>query len=529
MYADLVLLNGRIYTVNPKQPWAQAIACQNGRLVAIGTSEEIHALIGPHTNCIDVEGRLVLPGFIDSHIHFLQYATRRHQLSLFGLDNFAEVQQRLQTAVAQADPGQWIMGWGWDETSWDITPVAAYLDDIAPQNPVALVRMDMHSWWVNSLVLQQANITADTPDPVQSQIDRDTNGHPTGILREWNAIALVEAILPPTNDATLLKWLKAAQAEVHQWGLTGIHDQRVEGDGPLSLRLYQILNGRRELTLRIHANIAADYLPQVITLGLQPGFGDDRLWLGHVKTFADGSMGSRTAWMLAPYEGEPHNHGIQVMTTNALWQLTHQASQAGFSLSVHAIGDRAVREVLDVFDEHQASHLAMPHRIEHIQLIHPHDLDRLKHANIVGAVQPVHLYTDWSAADHVWGDRARYAYAFRSIIDQGTQLAFGSDAPVAPINPMLGLHAAVTRQDARGQPTHGWYPQERLSMAEAIAAYTMGPAYLAGKQQVQGSLAVGKWADMIVLSQDLFTIPVDAIPSVNVDLTIFAGKIVYKR
>lgn len=531
MKADLILYNGRVYTVDPVRPWAEAVACRDGRIVTVGSNDDVLELAGPQTNSIDVGRRLVLPGLTDAHVHFLQYAIRRYQVSLFGVADFDEVRRRITAAVSTAEPGQWIVGWGWDENLWDVRPIAAHLDDVAPINPVALARMDMHTWWVNSQALQQASVDRHTPDPAESRIERDEAGNPTGILREWNAIELVEKHIPQPSSATLEKKLRSTIAEAHRFGVTGIHDQRVEREGQQSFRLMQSLWRRGELKLRVHLNIAADYLAEAAVLGLQPGFGDDRLWLGHVKAFADGTMGSRTAWMLAPFEGEPHNVGLAVTPVEKLWQLAVRAGEAGFPLSVHAIGDRAVREVLDVFTERQtaepAARLTLPHRIEHVQLIHPDDLSRAGARGVMASVQPVHLLTDWPTADLVWGERARYAYAFRSLLEHGTRLAFGSDAPVAPFNPMLGIYAAVMRQDERGKPEAGWYPEERLTVAEAIHGYTMGPAFLAGKERHQGSITPGKWADLIVLSRNLFEIPAAEIAGVSVDFTVFAGEIVH--
>ena len=274
-------------------------------------------------------------------------------------------------------------------------------------------------------------------------------------------------------------------------------------------------------------------------MGLQPGFGDDRLWVGHVKAFADGSMGSRTALMLEPYEGLPQHRGMVVTPADELWDLAVRADEAGFSLSVHAIGDRAVRDVINVLSEFQHDEPAhgfgaggrarLPHRIEHAQVFHPDDLARLSRHGIVASMQPVHLQSDWPTADRVWGRRSRYAYAFRSLLDRGTHLAFGSDAPVAPLNPMLGIHAAVTRQDERGEPEAGWYPEERITVGEAIHGYTIGPAYVAGKQHVQGSITPGKWADMILLSRNIFEVPPAEIAETDVELTVFGGEVVYRK
>lgn len=527
MKVDLILHNAHIYTVEPTYPWAEAVACAAGRLVAVGRNQDVLALAEPDTSLIDAGGRLVLPGLIDAHVHFLQYACRQQQVNLFGVRDIAEVRRRVHAAVAQAAPGQWVQGWGWDETRWSIKPTAAWLDDIAPDTPVVLSRMDMHTWWVNSVALKRANITAETPDPPQSQIDRLPNGQPAGLLREWNAIRLVEPHLPSPAMSVLQGWLQQAISQAHRLGLTAIHDQRVEREGQQSWRLWQALRRDHQLTLRVQANIAADYLPAAAELGLQAGFGDDRLWLGHVKAFADGTLGSRTASMLAPFENEPANCGLIVTSQAELTTLATQAAAAGFPMSVHAIGDRAVREVIDVLSAISAP--ILPHRVEHGQLIHPVDIPRLAQHDLVASVQPVHLLTDWPVADLYWGARGRYAYAFRSLLNHGTVLACGSDAPVAPLNPLLGIYAAVTRQDEAGKPPGGWYPQERLILAEAIEGYTLGAARVAGKQHLQGSIKPGKWADLVVLSHNLFARPPAEIPHVNVVMTIFAGQVVYQQ
>lgn len=550
MNADLIIHNAKIYTVDPDLPWAEAVAVGNGRILAVGRNDEILPLAGAETEILDGNGRLILPGFTDSHVHFLQVAIRNHQISLFGLADFAEVRETVRTGVSQAKPGEWVQGWGWDENLWPRLPSRADLDDIAPDTPIALARMDMHTWWVNGAALKLAGITSETPDPPESRIERDENGRPTGILREWNAIELVERHIPEPDEATLAGWLEEAITLAHSLGLTGLHDQRVENEGDLSFRLFQALNRAGKLKLRLHMNIAADRLPQAAALGLQPGFGDDRLWVGHVKSFADGTMGSQTAHMLEPFSSDPTNTGIAVTPANEMWQLAVAASDAGFPISIHAIGDRAVREVLDVCEELKGrrgeglkgrlftpspphpltpSPLPMPHRIEHVQLLHPNDVGRLAQLGVVAAMQPVHLQTDWPTADRVWGKRARLTYAFRSLLDAGTVLAFGSDAPVAPLNPMLGVFTAVTRQDNTHQPTNGWYPQERISLEETIYAYTMGPAILSGKQHVQGSITPGKWADLIVLDQDLFTIDAAKIGETAVTATIFAGELVFQK
>ncbi|MCW5846349.1 MAG: amidohydrolase [Anaerolineae bacterium] len=533
MTAELILTNARIYTLDPAQPWAEAVACGDGRVLAVGSGDDVLSLAGPETRIIDCGRHLVLPGLTDAHVHFLAYAVRRRQVSLFGLTDPAGVRERVAAAVAAAAPDEWVMGWGWDSNHWDVQPTAALIDDLSPRNPVVLTRMDMHTWWANSRAMDLAGVTAATPEPLEAHIGRYPDGRPSGLFSEWNAIDLIERHVPQPDEETLRNRVRETMAEAHSVGLTGIHDQRIEREGAQSLRLFQSLWRADELTLRVHCNVAADFLGEAIRLGLASGFGDDNLWLGHMKAFADGAMGSATAHMLEPYEGAPGNTGIVVTPPDELWSLIVDAADAGFPISVHAIGDRAVREVLDVMSEWSTTRggnarLPMPQRIEHVQVIHRADLDRLAAHGIVASVQPIHLQSDWRTADRVWGERARYAYAFRSLLDRGTPLAFGSDAPVAPLNPLLGIHAAVTRQDATNQPAGGWYAAERLTVAEAIEGYTLGPARLSGKSDRFGSIMPGKYADLVMLSRNLFAIDPADIPTTTVRLTVFNGRVVYE-
>lgn len=535
MKADLILYNARVYTVDPAQPWAEAVACTAGRVVAAGREDDVLDLAGPHTQRLDAGSRLVLPGLIDGHVHLLWFATLRrgHEVNLYGVDDIGELRRRVRCAVESADPSQWVYGRGWDESSWGVRPTRVYLDDIAPQTPVVLRRLDLHTSWANSAALKRSGVTRETPDPPGSCLERDASGELTGILHEFGAIDLVEQHIPQPGPPTLQGWLRDAITEAHRLGLTGVLDMRLANEGRQSFRLLQALNRRGELDLRVHMAIPAESLAQAAALGLEPGFGDDRLWTGHVKVFADGSMGGGTAHMLQPYENDPDNLGLAVTPADELRELARQADEAGFSLAVHAIGDRAIRDTIDVLGEFPRDQAGLaprlPHLIEHVQLIHPDDLPRLSRYGIVASMQPVHVLSDWRTADRVWGRRARYAYAFRSLIDHGTRVSFGSDAPYESLNPLEGIYAAVTRQDRYGEPGSGWYPQERISVAEAVYGFTMGPAFASGKQTVQGSIAPGKWADMIVLSRDIFRIPPVEIAQTEVALTIFDGRVVYEQ
>ncbi len=534
MKADLILHNARVYTVDPARPWAEAVACAGGRIVAVGQDDDVLDLSSPRTEIIDAGGRLVLPGLIDGHVHLLWFATLRrgHEVNLYGVDSIKELRRRVRHAVESADPGHWVYGRGWDERLWDVQPARAHLDDVAPHTPVVLRRMDLHTSWANGAALARAGVTRETPDPPGSCLGRDADGELTGILHEFGATDLVEQHIPQPDAATLQAWLRDAIAEAHRLGLTGALDMRLANEGRESFRLLQALNRRGELDLRVHMAIAAESLTEAAALGLEPGFGDERLWTGHVKVFADGSMGGGTAHMLEPYDDAPDNAGIAVTPPDELCELARQADEAGFSLAVHAIGDRAVRDTIDAMAkfprEAETTH-KLPHLIEHVQVIHPDDLPRLARHGIVASMQPVHVLSDWRTADRVWGRRARYAYAFRSLLDRGTHMSFGSDAPYEALNPMEGIYAAVARRDRSGEPESGWYPEERISVAEAVHGFTMGPAYASGRHGVQGSIALGKWADMIVLSRDVFQMPPDEIAQTEALLTIFDGRAVYRK
>jgi predicted amidohydrolase YtcJ len=527
--ADLLLQNGRVYPVEPARLRAQAVAVKDSRIFAIGDDSELEPLIGSETRVINLEGRLVLPGFMDSHVHFVAYALRRHQIVLDGVDDWEEIRRRIRTGVECAAPGGWVLGWGWNQNLWgDGTfPSKADLDDIAPHNPVALNRTDFHSLWVNSLALEKAGITAETSDPPEGRIDRDpATDEPSGILREWGAMRLIEDVIPTPDDDAVDAALRDAHAEAHQLGLTGVHDMRVETERVNALRAFQGLHRRGDLTLRVSCALPVDHLDEAIAVGLGSGLGDATLRISGVKVFTDGSMGSGTAWMLEPYADAPHNYGLAITPKDQLRDIAHRAEQAGLSLIIHAIGDRAVREVLDVLAEVRESGLR--HRIEHVQIIHPDDIPRLAQLGVVASMQPVHLMPDWPVADRVWGhERSRTAYALRSLLKTGIHLTLGSDCPVAPLNPLLGIQAAVLRQNEKGEPRGGWYPEERLTVAEAVRGYTMGPAYAVGLEDVLGSITPGKLADLVVLDQDIFEIEPAKIASVKPTVTIFDGRVVY--
>ncbi len=524
----LILFNGKLHT--PDAAPASAIALRGRRILALGGDDDILALARPHTRRLDLRGRLVLPGLSDAHFHFQDWALARRELRLAGTPSLEAMLARLAERVRATPPGGWITGQGWNESEWSppVMPTRRHLDAVSPAHPVILWRADLHAAVANSRALEAAGIGPHTPDPPDGVIDRDAAGQPTGILKE-RAIDRIRRVLPSPTPEERHQAIREAIAVLHRLGVTALHDQRLmSGMGAAeSLRAFQHLHRRGELKLRVCTNIHHTQLSEAIALGLQSGFGDDVLRLGFVKMFSDGSMGAHTAWMLAPYEDG--GLGMAAMPVAEMAEVARRAVEHGWAVSVHAIGDRANREVLDIFEELAGipPQTPLPHRIEHAQLLHPADIPRFARLGLTVSAQPIHLLDDMVLADRVWGERGQYAYAFRSLLATGARLAFGSDCPVADPNPWLGIHAAVNRRKPSGYPDEGWYPAQRLTVAEAVWAYTMGNAIAIGQQAQQGSLAPGKLADLIVTDRDIFAVEPMALSGTKVLMTIFDGEIVY--
>ncbi len=525
--ADLLLVNGTIYTLDPTRPRAHAMAIANGRVAAF--DDDADARRTARTEVIDLLGRAVVPGPVDHHIHFTGYALGLARVQLRGARSLEEAVARVAERVQTAQPGEWILGQGWNHLDWEnpVFPAKVPLDRIAPNNPVALDRQDGHSVWLNSAALRAAHITRDTPNPSGGVIERDVNGEPTGLLRE-KAAWLIDDVIE-SADATQEQLLTAIQ-NAHRLGLTGIHN--VEGAG--SLRAFQDLHARGKLTLRVTHMIPVDNLEHAIAVGLRTGFGDEWLRLGGVKMFADGSLGSQTAHMLEPFEGQPDNTGVAVTPPEEIERNARAAANAGIMVVTHAIGDRAIRDVLDVYAKLRREGLtATTFRIEHVQHLNPDDLPRFRALNVIASVQPIHATSDYKMADRLIGARARYTYAFKSLLNSGATVIFGSDCPVETLDPLVGIHAAVTRERANGEPRGGWYPEEKLTVEEAVRGYIASPltpnppsSRPVGARK-GGAGAAGEVGDCIVLSQDIFAIPPREILNTRVDYTIVGGKIVY--
>lgn len=525
---DRILYNANILTQDARTPRARALAISGGRIVAAGFDDDVLPLATAHTARENLGGRTVIPGLCDAHIHWLWTARTLREVDIFEVPTRATAISRVAERAAALPPGAWITGQGWSQDVWPdkAFPTAQELDAVTPDHPVYLRSKSVHAFWVNSAALRIAGINRDTPDPDGGVIHRDAQGEPTGLLLE-TAGRLVSQHIPPPSLADIAEQMIATQKLALEAGLTAIHDF----DGPDCLAALQVLRESGDLALRVVKNINAEWIEHALALGLRWGFGDAWLRLGGLKIFADGALGPRTALMMAPYDGEPDNTGVCVTDTAAMHALVSAASAAGIPSTVHAIGDRAVRNVLDVYARVRAEEATRGetpamrrHRIEHVQIIHPDDRHRLAELGIIASMQPMHATSDYRMADAYWGERGRWAYNARLQIDQGVVVAFGSDSPVDPFEPLRGIHAAVTRQRADGSPgPDGWYPENRLTVDEALRGYTVGPAYAAGLEAQLGRLAVGCLADLVVLSHDPHKVAPDDLLGISVEATMVDG------
>jgi len=519
------LTNARVHTLDTRAPLADTIAIRAGRISAIGRAADILRGAGK-AKVDDLGGKTVIPGLCDAHIHLLEYG-----LSLARVDCETPTRgaclERLRRRAESARPGEWVAGHGWNHNVW---PEGAgskkELDEIFPRNPVYLTHKSLHSAWANSAALQAAGINTQTPDPLDGRIERDARGEPTGILFE-SAMRLVDAILPPPSVEERKNALLASQRSLLEMGITRAHDFD-------SWECYQTLAELDEaglLKLRVVKNIPANRLDVAIADGLRSGSGSPFLKIGWLKLFADGALGPQTAAMLEPYEGSD-SLGMLFQESREIAETGKKALAAGISPAIHAIGDRANRTVLDGYEALDArGHLSKARlrpRIEHVQLITPADMARLAALGVIASMQPIHAVSDMRMADRHWGARCKHAYAWRSLARAGVRVIFGSDAPVESPNPFLGLHAAVTRRPAcREEDTPPWYPQERLTLDEALPAYATRLADLGATSSEPGGLAPGAWADLCMLPCDIFSEEPDTLVDLRPEAVMVSGEWVY--
>ena len=522
-----LLHNAHIRTQNESQPTASALIIHRDRIIAIGDVDDLFAQY-PTAEKQDMDGRVILPGLTDAHIHLMNYALALQKVEC-ETDTKAECLRRVEERVRNAKSSEWILGHGWNQNTWGVWPTAKELDAIAPNNPVYLTAKSLHAGLVNTAAMKLANITSKTSDPQNGGIQRDADGNATGVLLE-TAMEMASAVIPKPTMAENAAAIKEAQSVLWKMGVTGVHDF----DRRDSFIALQTLHVQGKLKLRVLKNMPVELLDQASELGLRAGFGDDMLRIGNIKVFMDGALGPHTAAMFQPYAGEESNRGILNMDGEELFEHGRKAAQAGLGMTVHAIGDRANHEVLNAYEqlrkyetENNLPHRR--HRIEHVQVLHPDDVSRLGKMDVIASMQPIHAISDMVMADEFWGERAKLSYAWRTQLDNGARLAFGSDAPVDLPNPFLGLHAAVTRRRADGSPSpDGWYAEQKLSMAEAWEAYTIGPAYTAYMEDRLGKLAPNHLADLIVLEKDPFTCDPDELPAMQSSATMVNGEWVYQ-
>ena len=540
----MILLHGKIWTgesATGTTKTAEAVAIANGRILAVGSDEEIRAYQGPNTTVIDLKGRLAVPGLADSHAHFIQGGFQLLSVDLKDAHSEQEFVRRIAEKARTLPPGRWMQGGDWDEEAWtsEKLPTRWMIDSVTPRTPVFISRYDGHAVLANSLALRLAGVTKETPDPAGGVIVHDPkSGEPTGVLKD-EAQALVAKVIPRPSESEMEEALHAALKEAARVGLTSVHDittgpEAWNGNFTGEIELLRRAELEGWLTCRIYAITPIANWKNLEAAGISHDMGSDFLEMGAVKAFADGSLGSRTAWMFKPFDDDPGNSGLPMplMAPPAkLEEIARQADQAGIQICTHAIGDRAVASLLDIYEriggEHPARHRF---RVEHAQHVRPEDIARFGKLGIVASMQPYHAIDDGRWAEKRIGhERARTSYAWKSMLNAGAELAFGSDWPVAPLDPLLGIYAAVTRATLDGKNPGGWFPEERLTVEDALRAYTLGAAYAAFQEKEKGAISPGKLADVVVLSDDLLRIRPERIKDVQVDITIVGGKVVYKR
>ncbi len=531
--ADAIVINANIWTGNPEQPTATALAIADGRIVAAGDENEIGEWADAATEIIDLNGHFVTPGFIDNHTHFLGGGHNLAGVRLRNAATPAEFIRRIRDYAATLPPGEWITGGEWDHEAWGgELPRKEWIDSITPDNPVFVSRLDGHMALANSLTLELAGITPASVSPEGGTIVKDpANGQPTGILKD-EAMNPVYRVMPDPGKAVFDEMFNRAQAHALSLGVTQVHDVGSYGGWP-DLNTYQRAKADGRLNMRIYAFVPLASWQRLSQYIAENGRGDDRLRWGGLKGFVDGSLGSTTAWFYEPYNDEPGTSGFPVTDTLLLRRLILQADSAGLHLAIHAIGDRANDWLLDVFaeaSERNPAHAQRRFRIEHAQHLSPAAIGRFASQNVIPSMQPYHAIDDGRWAEKRIGpERIKTTYAFRSLLDAGARLTFGSDWTVAPLSPLEGIFAAVTRRTLDGKNPGGWVPEQKITVEEALRCYTANNAYAGFQEEKLGMLKPGMLADFVVLSDNLLKIPPEDIAGVTVLRTFVDGKEVFRR
>lgn len=529
--ADVLFVNGKVWTVDKVRPDAEAVAVLGGRILAVGSNSDIRKFSGPQTKIVDLHGKRMLPGFIDNHTHFMSGGFQLQSVDLRNAKSESEFADLIK-ARAERFPTRWITGGDWDHDNWPggNLPTKELVDRSTPRTPVFVNRYDGHMALANSYVLKLAGIDKNTADPPGGTIVRDKKtGEATGVLKDA-AMNLVYRHVPDPSEEEMLEAAKLALAEARKFGVTSIQDVSSGSD----VRVYQILRDRGELTSRFHCRIPLSQWANLAAAGVRVPFGDEWVRLGSLKEFADGSLGSSTALFFDPFTSDPGTHGLamDVVLDGRLEKWGTEADKAHLQLSIHAIGDSANSLMLDLFERIARTNPQWDRRfrIEHAQHIAPKDFQRFAKLNVIASVQPYHAIDDGRWAEKRIGhDRCKTTYPFRTFLDNGVKMCFGSDWTVGPLSPILGIYAAVTRRTTDGANPEGWFPEQKITVREAIDAYTINCAYAAFEEKEKGSISPGKMADFVVLSDDILTIDPVKIEQVAVEMTIVGGKAVFTK
>ena len=531
--ADMIFVNGTIYTLDAKNTVAQAVAVRGNRIVDVGLTGEIQTRYRTE-KVIDLQGRTMMPGFVDGHCHILGEGTRLHSIDLVGTSSIGQIAEMVKKRVGEILHGEWIYGRGWDQNDWAVKNFPAHdvLDRAAPDNLVILRRVDGHAVWVNKKVMDLAGITAATQEPEGGKIYRDAKGNPTGTFVD-NAINLIDKVVPELSDADIEERLALALHECSELGLTEVHDMGVDLQ---TIQAYKRLIDKGKCPIRVYCliNAPSETADKYLRDGKEVGYGNGLLTVRGIKLYIDGALGSRGAALLDQYSDDPGNRGLTVMSEGEIDTICRNALTGGFQVCTHAIGDRGNHIMLNEYEKILQSaakgSLSPRWRIEHAQILQPSDIPRFKDLDILPSMQPTHATSDMYWAESRLGpERVKGAYAWQSLLKTGTIMVSGSDFPVENVNPLWGFYAAVTRMDKDGSPAGGWFPDQKMTREQAARSFSQWAAYGAFEEDTKGTIESGKWADLTVFSKDIMQIPPQEILRTETELTMVGGKIVFEK
>ncbi len=527
--ATLILINGKVITMDEKNLKAEGVVISDNKIMYVGSNEDALRYRWGGATVIDLKGATVIPGLSDAHVHLVSLGKNLSQLNLVGTTSKEEILRKAKEAIKKLKEGEWLIGRGWDQNDWEVKefPTAEDLDKVSKEVPIFLIRIDGHAAWVNTKALNLANINENTPNPTGGKILREEGSRkPTGVLID-NAMDIVSKLIPKANKQQLIDYVNKAMKQCVEKGLTMVHEA---GANLEEIQLYKNLYEEKKLLLRIYVMISDDKrtLDYYLKRKQESTLDDYYLIVRGVKLFADGAMGSRGAAFFEPYNDDPNNSGLMLISEERLTEIGKKALKNGWQIAVHAIGDKANNLVLKAYSEILPKNNQARFRIEHAQVVREEDIRLFSDYNIIASMQPIHATSDmYWAEDRIGPKRIRNAYAWRNFLNKGVIIAGGSDAPVEEINPFLGIYAAVSRKDLKGFPERGWYPEQSLNIWEALRIFTINPAYAAFMEDIKGRIKAGYLADLTVIDKDITDVAAEEIPKIKVLMTIVNGKIVW--